>query len=458
MKVVICGAGRVGYNIAAYLSRESNDITIIDINADLIHKISRTLDVKAFVGQGASPELLARAGLETADMIVAVTHSDEVNMVACQVAHSLFNVPKKIARVRNQDFRQPAWINLFSRDHMPIDMIISPEVEVAKALHERLVVVGASEVIPLHNNLVYMIGVICDANCPVLHTPLRQLKQLFPEISATVVSIIREQKAFIPDGDSQILEGDEAFFVVGAAHVQRVMTALGHEQRESRRVVLLGGGNVGYELMLLLHAVNPDVDLKVIEQSEARAMFLAEQDKEALIIHGDGLDPDILREAGVDSCEAFVAITDDDETNALASLQAKNIGAQRALTLLNRESYSDLLLSIDIDAIISPQDVTVSRIMRHVRRGRIKAVFNLRNSFAEIIEAEASESCKIINTPIQELDLPEAVHIGAIIRDETYIPPMPDTVIKPGDYVIILALEGHGVTVEKLFSVDVDLF
>lgn len=458
MNVVICGAGRVGYSIASYLSREANNITVIDINPALVSMITRELDVNGIVGHAASPEVLSKAQLDEADMIIAVTYSDEVNMVATQVAHSIFNVPKKIARIRNQDYRHSAWTNLFSRDHMPIDMIISPEVEVAKSIHDRLHITGATDVIPLHDNLIYMVGAICDENCPVLHTPLYQLRELFPYLSVKIACIVREQKPFIPKRDSQLLVGDEVYFMVPADQVTQAMEYLGVPQKQSRGIVVVGGGHVGFELLAQMKKTNSKLNVKMIELDKGRAEFIADNNENVLVLNGNGLDPDILREAGIAGCEAFVAVTDDDETNALASLQAKRLGVGRALTLLNRSSYSDLLLSIDIDAIISPQDITVSKIMRHVRRGRIKSVYNLRNSFGEIVEAVASESCRIINTPLKDLDIPSEVQIGAIIRDEAFIPALPDTVIKPGDYVIILALQGFGTYVEKLFCVEVDLF
>ncbi|MAQ71434.1 MAG: Trk system potassium transporter TrkA [Alphaproteobacteria bacterium] len=458
MRFVICGAGKVGYSIADYLSRETNSITIIDKDPALIDKITSDLDVNGLVGNAASPEVLSNAGLAEADMIIAVTYTDEVNMVACQVAHSLFNVPKKIARVRSQDFLNPAWINLFSRDHMPIDVIISPEVEVAKAIHRRLMIVGATEVIPIHDNKAFLIGVICQEDCPILNTPLAQLRSLFPDLSAEIVSIIRGGQAFVPQAQTQLHAGDEVYFVSESGSVERAMKSFGYSGERTGRTVIIGGGNVGFETAQLIKNSSGGKNLTVIEQDKKRAKFLSQNLDDTLVLHGDGLNPEMLKEASIDKAETIIAVSNNDETNALSALEAKQFGCKRAMALVTRGSYANLLLSINIDAIISPQDITVSKILRYVRRGRIKAVTNLRNSFAEFIEAEASESCRIINTPLRDLDIPDEIHISAIIRDENFIMPNGDTVIRPGDFVVIFALEGFGTTVERLFSVDVDLF
>ncbi|MGE4314148.1 MAG: Trk system potassium transporter TrkA [Pseudobdellovibrionaceae bacterium] len=458
MRVVICGAGKVGYAIADYLSRETNHITVIDTNATLIDTITNDLDVNGIVGYASSPEVLAQAGLAEADMIVAVTHHDEVNMIACQVAHSLFNVPKKIARIRNQDYRNPAWINLFSRDHIPIDMIISPEVEVAKAVYQRLQVGGATEVIPIHDNRAYLIAAICGDDCPILHTPLEHLRSLFSDLRAEIVAIIRKGKPFIAKRDTQILPGDEIYFVVDHDDIDRSMSALGFEQAKVRRTVIMGGGNVGFELARRLSEKKDAGQVALIEQNKSRARFLSEHLENVLVLHGDGLDPELLEEAGIKKAENFISVSDSDETNALSALEAKQFNCPRAMALVTRSTYGNLLLSITIDAIISPQDITVSNILRHVRRGRIKAVHKLRGGFAEFIEAEASESCRIINTPLRDLDIPKEVHVSAIIRNEEFITPNGGTIIRPGDFVILFALAGFGQMVEKLFSVEVDLF
>lgn len=458
MRVVICGAGKVGYNIAEYLSRESNDITIIDKDENLINTITSDLDVNGIVGHASSPDILSKAGLSEADMLLAVTYSDEVNMIACQVAHSLFNVPKKIARVRNQDYLNQAWINMFSRDHLPIDVIISPELEVAKAIYERLTVTGATEVIPIHDQKAYLVGVMCGNDCPILDTPLGQLRNLFPDVEAKIVGIIREGKAFIPSLATQIQTNDEVYFVSKAEDLDRAMGVFGLSTKKKQKTVIVGGGNIGYELARLLVEKDEASNLTMIEHNKARAQFLSENLEDVLILHGDGLDPEVLKEANVSKVDTFIAVSNDDETNALSALEAKQFGCKRAMSLVTRKNYANLLLSINIDAIISPQDITVSRILRHVRRGRIKAAYNLRNGFAEFIEAQASENCRIVNTPLSELDIPKEMQVAAVIRDDVFSLPNGDTIIRAGDHVIMFALEGHAQDVEDYFCVNVDLF
>ncbi len=458
MRVVICGAGKVGYTIAEYLSRENNDITIIDSDENSINRITSDLDVNGIVGHASSPDVLSKAGLSNADMLLAVTYSDEVNMIACQVAHSLFNVPKKIARVRNQDYLNQAWINMFSRDHLPIDVIISPEMEVARAIYERLAVTGATEVIPVHNEQAYLIGVVCDDKSPILDTPLGQLRSLFPDVKAHIVGIIRKGKAFIPDLSTQIQVNDEVYFVSKADDVDRAMSVFGLSTKKKQKIIIVGGGNVGYELARLLVEKNEASNLTIIEHNKARAQFLSENLNGVLVLNGDGLDPEVLKEAAVFKADTFISVSNDDETNALSALEAKQFGCKRAMSLVTRKNYANLLLSINIDAIISPQDITVSRILRHVRRGRIKAAYNLRNGFAEFIEAQASENCRIVNTPLSELNIPKEMQVAAIIRDDEFTLPRRDTIIRAGDHVIMFALEGHAQDVEDYFCVDVDLF
>ncbi len=458
MRVVICGAGEVGYNVASYLSRDANDVTLVDINSQLIEHATRELDVNGVVGYFSNPEALSKAGLADADMIIAVSPNDEANMVACQVAHSLFDTPKKIARIRNQDYLDPAWNNLFSRDHMPIDMIISPEIEVAKSIYERLAITGATEAIPVCNNDLYFVGALCTDSCSIVHTPLRQLRTLFSHFFVNVVSILREG-AFVPlDGDSQIIEGDEIFFLVESKKIPTLMSYLGIECVDSRKIIILGGGRVGASLSSLISHSMPKAHVTIIEAYAERAQYLAQHLDKELIIHGDGLHPSILKEAEVAQADTLVAVTNEDETNALCALQAKYMGCKRSIALVKRAIYTPLLLSTNVDATISPQDITASRIMHHVRRGRVKAVHKLRGGDSELIEAITSETCKIINQPIRDLHLPEGVRIASIKRGEEFIFPDPDTVIKSGDFVTIFSLSEFAHKVDAYFSTDVELF
>lgn len=458
MRVIICGAGQVGYSIAAYLAREENDVTVIDINPQLVSQINEELDVNGIAGYASNPDILSSAGANDADMIIAVTQSDEVNMVACQIGHSLFGIPKKIARIREQSYLSPAWSNLFSRAHMPIDVIISPEVVIANEIYQRLSVPGTTYVVALANGLAHLIGVICEPDCPLLNTPLKQLKSLFPDLSFQIISILRNNKAMIPGENEQLLAGDEVFFVVDTQHLKRVMVAFGHEENEAQRIIIAGGGNIGFGLANLLLEKGRGVQIKMIERDPERAEFLSGQLEDVIILQGDGLDKDILEEGSIKNAETYVAVTDDDESNILGSLLAKQYGCRRVITLVNNTAYSPLVGPLGVDAIVSPRASIVATIMQHVRRGRIKGLYNLRDGVAEVIEAEISDSSAIANMSIEELPLPEGVIVAALIRDGAVLMPEPAHVVKAGDHVIILASQAQAHSVEKMFSVQVDLF
>lgn len=459
MRVIICGAGQVGYSIAAYLAREENDITVIDTDPKRIGQVNGELDANGIVGHATNPDVLTQAGAGQADMIIAVTSSDEVNMVACQVAHSLFNVPRKIARIRERAFLDPAWSNLFSRAHLPIDVIISPEVEVAKTIAKRLSVPGSTHLIPLADDRLYMVGLQCSYDTPLIETPLRQLTELFPDAPVSIVGIIREGRGFIPKANDQMMPGDEVFLVADAGQIDRLMGAFGYTNEQARNIVIVGGGNVGYCLIHELQKIKDDVHIKVIEYNLDRAEYLSEKLKNITILNGDGLDRAILDEASIGSAHTMVAITDDDETNILSSLLSRQAGCRRVITLVNKPTYNALIGTLGLGAIVSPRATTVSTIMQYVRRGRIKAVHNIRDGFGELIEAEASDSCPIANKAISDLDLPAGIFIGAIVRpDGSILMGRKDTVIRPGDHVIVMALPDQARKVEKLFSVHVDLF
>lgn len=457
MRVIICGAGQVGYGIASYLTRENNDITLIDNSAPALKKASDTLDVKTVMGHASNPDVLSSAGAENADMVIAVTHADEVNMVACQVAHSLFNVPRKIARLRQRAYLDPAWANLFSRAHMPIDVIISPEYEVAKTVMERLALPGSTNVIRLAKGQLTLIGVMIEPSCPLVHTPLAQLSTLFPDAPIRIMAIFRNARIIIPKKFEQMLPGDEVYFIIESSHIRRALDAFCAGEVPNRHVVILGGGNIGLSLIREVQAHHPEISLKVIEQQRERAVQLSEQLENVTVFHGNCLEREILEEAGIRETETIVAITNDDETNILASLLARQQGCRRAITLVNKASYSSLFGQLGLGAVLSPKSVTVSTIMQHVRRGRIKAVHNIGDGAVEVIEAEASESCGIINIPIRDLGLSDTILIGAIIHNGAVIIPRPESIIRPGDRVIFSTTQDSAKKIEKLFSAQVTL-
>jgi trk system potassium uptake protein TrkA len=458
MKVIVCGAGQVGFNIAHYLASENNDVTVIDQRPELIRKVSDTLDVQAVLGYASHPPVLEQAGAADADMIIAVTAADEVNMVACQVAHSLFHVPTKIARVRNQSYLQPIWANLFTRDHLPIDVIISPEIEVARAIMRRLQVPGAIDVIPLANDKVRLIGVRCGSHCPLINTPLRQLTVLFPDLNIVVIGIVRSGKAIVPSSDDQMLDGDEVYFVVDRQHVDRALSAFGRDDQEARRIVIFGGGNIGLFLAQQIEAEHPGASVKIIEADKERAEFVAKTLHRTVVLNGDVLDPVILHEASVGAAETVVSVTNDDETNILAGLLAKRFGAHRAMTLINKTTYNALVSPLGIDVVISPRTITVSNILQHVRRGRIHAVHSLHEGFGELIEADALETSSLVGRPLREVKLPNGVLLGAVVHDGQVISPRGNTVIQAGDRVILFATADAVKKVEKMFSVRLEYF
>ena len=458
MKVIICGAGQVGFNIARYLALEDNDVTVIDQSAELTRKISDTLDVKVIHGLASHPNVLAQAGAVDADMLIAVTQADEVNMVACQVAHSLFEVTTKIARIRQQGYLEDKWANLYSRDHMPIDVVISPELEVARAVARRLRVPGAFDMISLVDDKVKLTGVRCGDDCPIVNTPLRQLTQLFPDLNITIVGIVRDNTPIIPTADDDMLPGDEVYFVADSAHIERAMAVFGHEESEARRMVIFGGGNIGEFLAGEIETNHPSVNFKVVENDKSRAERVARSLKRSVVLQGSVLDTEILEEANVASAETVIAVTNDDETNILASLLAKRMGSRRAITLINSATYLPLMPSLGIDVVVSPRNITVSTILQHVRRGRIHSVHTIRDGFGEIIEAEAMETSGLVGMPLKKTELPANVLVGAIVREDEVIVPRSDSVIQVNDRVVLFAAAEAVREVEKMFSVRLEYF
>ncbi len=458
MKVVIAGAGQVGFNIARYLAGSGYDVTIIDQRIDLVRKIGDTLDIQALVGYAAHPSVLEQAGAADADMLIAVTASDEVNMVACEVAHALFNVPTKIARVRQQDYLEPRFQDLFSRANLPIDVVISPEREVAHAIALRLGVPGALNVIPFADDKVRLLAVRAGPETPVRDTPLRQLTYLFPDLHLTIIAIARNDRLFLPDPDDAILAGDEVYFVVETAHVDRALAAFGREPEVSQRVVIAGGGNIGLFLARELGGRSPALALKLIEADPARADLVADLLRDAVVLKGDVRDPAILEEATVAATEAFVAVTNNDEINIIASLLAKRLGADRALTLVNNGNYGTIARSVGIDVAINPRDTTVSSILQHVRRGRIKAVHTIHDGEAEVYEAEALETSPLVGKPLRDVKVEGRIIVGAVVRKGAVLAPRADTVIQAHDRVVLAARSDTVKRVEQLFAVRLDYF
>ncbi|WP_430512245.1 Trk system potassium transporter TrkA [Pannonibacter phragmitetus] len=458
MKVVICGAGQVGYGIAERLAAEQNDVSVIDSSPKLIAAIGDQLDVRGFVGNGAHPDVLAQAGADEADMIIAVTLYDEVNMVACQVAHSLFNVPTKVARVRAQSYLQGRWRNLFARENLPIDVIISPEIEVGDMVLRRLSLPGAVETMRFADDQVVVIGVNCEDDCPVVDTPLRQLTDLFPDLGSVVVGINRGGKLFAPKSSDSLLVGDLAYVVARRDQVRRTLGIFGHEEPEATRVVIAGGGNIGLYVARALEQRQTSTRVKIIESSRERAVGIANELKRTVILHGSALDQGILEEADVETADTMITLTNDDEVNILSCVMAKKLGCKRNLSLLNNPSYPAFANALGIDAFINPRAVTISRILQHVRRGRIRGVQSLHNGAAEIIEAEALETSPLVGRPLREVDLQDGIRIGAVFRNGKVLTPNGDVQIQARDRIVIFAMANRVRQVEQMFRVSLEFF
>ena len=458
MKVIVCGAGQVGTTLARHLSSEANDVVVIDQSDDLIRRLDDSLDVRGIVGYASRPGVLEQAGAADADMIIAATVSDEVNMVACMVAHTLFHVPVKIARVRDQEYAADKWSALFGKDGLPIDVLISPEQEVARAIMRRLHAPGAIEMIELADNAIRLVGVRLGEQCPIINTPLRQLAALFPDLNIQVVGVVRDGRPFVPSDQDQLFPRDEVYFVADPLHVPRAMAAVGQDLPESHRVIIVGGGNIGRRLARIIEEEDRDISAMIIERDPEQAKEIAQRLARTTVLNGDAMDPDLLEEANASRADTIIAVTDHDETNILASLLAKRYGTKQAIALVTRPAYASLLQPLDIDVIINPRAITASTILQLIRRGRVRAVHSIGDSFGEIIDIEAMESSGIVGKPLSESKLPHGAIVGAIARDGKVIIPRSDTVIRPGDRVVLFATESVIKKVERIFAVSLEHF
>ena len=457
MRVIICGAGRVGYGLASRLASENNTVTVVDISAELIRQITTELDVRGVVGHGSHPEVLKSAGIENADMIIAVTHSDEVNMVACQVAHSLFDVPSKVARVRSQSYLDSAYNDLYSRDNLPIDIIISPEIEIGKAILRRLNTPGAFNVVSFGEGRVKMLGVKIDEDCPIVNTPIQQIPDLFSGLHAAIVGVKREEKIFAPKADEPLHVGDEAYFVTQSDHASRLLEVVGNRESKARHIVIIGAGNIGSYVAKELETM-PGIRVRVIERDKAQAERAAASLKRTVILHGDAMDAAIQEEAGVANSELVICLTNDDSTNILSAVLAKKIGADHTISLINALSMQDMQSELGIDMIIDPRASTISSILRHVRRGRILDVYSLDNGGAEIMEGEVLETSPLAGKTLREAGQIDGIAIGAVIHEGRVSFPAPDLVVKQGDHVILMAEKSALKQIEQLFRVSMDYF
>ncbi len=458
MKVIICGAGQVGWQIARHLSGENNDVTVVDSNPDLVRRATDTLDVQGLCGFASYPDILERAGARDADMIIAATHSDEVNMVTCQVAHSVFAISRKIARLRSQSYLDAIYSDLYRRDHMPIDVVISPEKEVAEAALQRLAAPAAFDTETFLTGRAKLLGLRLEEDCPVVNTPLRQLSDLFSTLRVVVLAVRRDGRLFAPEAADQLFVGDECYVFAPNEDIPRTLEVFGKESHKQERVVILGGGNVGLAVAKALEAKGRGIRAKVIERDRRIAERAADALERTIVLNGDALDRSILNEAGISRADAVLCVTDDDKTNMLAAVRAKSEGCPFAIALINDPTLVPLLQPIGVDAYINPRATTVSSILRHIRHGRVRGVYSIGDAEAEVIEAQVMSTSSIAGTMIRDIDFPEGVLVGAVQKGDKILKPTGAMRIEEGDVIVIFAMASDVERVEQLLQVSIDFF
>ncbi len=454
MKIIILGAGQVGTSVAANLVSEANDITVVDQNSELLRDLQDRFDLRTVVGHGAHPDVLLRAGADDADMIIAVTNSDETNMVACQVAYTLFHTPTKIARVRSQGFLdQP---KLFGSEALPIDVPISPEALVTEHILRLIENPGTLQVLDFAEGRVRLVAVKAYPGSPLVGHELSALYQHMPQVDARVAAIYRQDRAIQPQGNTVIEADDEVFFIAAPIHIRSVMSELRRLEKPYKRLIFAGGGNIGTRLA---KALEHNYRVKIIERDLSRAKVIAEMLEKTIVLHGDAADEELLIEENVDNTDVFCAVTDDDEANILSAMLAKRMGARKVMALINRPAYADLVQGGPIDVAISPQQATIGSLLKHVRRGDVVVVYSLRRGAAEAIEAIAhgdSSSSNVVGRAIDDIKLPKGASIGAIVRGTEVLIAHHDTVIESEDHVILFLQDKRRVAdVERLFQVSV---
>ena len=458
MKVIICGAGQVGWQIASHLAGERNKVTIVDSNPELVRRATDTLDVRGIAGFASYPDVLEKAGAKDADMIIAATQSDEINMVTCQVAHSVFGVPRKIARLRAQSYLDAIYSDLYRRDHLPIDVVISPEREVAEAALQRLAAPATFDTESFMKGRVQLLGLALDDDCPVLNTPLRQLNELFSTLRAIVVGVRRQGRLFAPEPEDQLFLGDQIYVFSHSEDMNRTLDIFGKTTHKQERIVIIGGGHVGLGVARALETRTEKLRVKVIEKNRAIAENAADHLQRTIVLNGDGLDMDILLEAGIDRADAILAVTDDDKTNLLVAVRAKAAGCQMAIALINDPSLVSLMGPLNIDAYINPRATTVSSILRHIRHGRVRAIYSIGDTEAEVIEAQVLSTSPLAGQIIRDISFPEGVLVGAVLKGDKVLKPHGDLRMEDGDVVLLFALTKDVAEVERLLQVSVDFF
>jgi len=461
MNIIICGAGRVGFTIAKQLSDQGHSITVIDQSSEDIQKIDEALDVKAIVGKATYPSILEKANATEADMIIAVTRNDEINMVICQIAFSIFNIPKKIARIRSQDYLNPKFTRVYNKENLPIDVIISPEIEIAKSIQRKLEAPGALDSVPFANNKIKLLEILINDNCKLINIQLNELTKKHPNLDANVIGIIREDKFLIPKKNDDIKKDDKIYVIINSSQMAETLEAFGHNENISKKILIVGGGNIGFNLAKNLEETLDSARVKIVEKDKERAEFLANELNNTIVINGNGLDEEVLIEANLEEAETVLALTNDDEDNLMVSVlvekfaqDEKFIDDKRTMALINKPNYSLLQNSLKIDDLIDPRMNTVSSILKHIHKGTIETAYTIMDGEYEVIEAEIIETSELINKELKNSNLPDEIRIGAVLREDNVIIPRSNFVFQKDDKVVFLAKKDSFSLVENIFRIS----
>jgi len=455
MNIIICGAGRVGFTIAKLLSEQNHSITVIDQSSEDIQKINDALDVKAIVGKATSPIILENANSKDADMIIAVTRNDEINMMICQIAYSLFKIPKKIARVRAQDYLNPKFSKLYNKENLPIDVIISPEIEIAKSIQRKLESPGALDNVPFANNKIKLLEILIEDSCPISEIKLNELTKKFPKLNANILGVIRDEKFIFLKKNDVMKKNDKAYVIINSLQTKETLSAFGHDEKISNKILIIGGGNIGFNLAKNIEQSFEDARLKIIEKDKNRAELIANELNNTIVINGNGLDEDILAEVNLEDVETVIALTNDDEDNLMVSVLVEKFSKdKKTMALINKPNYSLLQSSLKIDDLIDPRMTTVSSILKHVHKGTIETAYSILNGDYEVIEAEIIETSVLINKELKNCELPDEIRIGAVLRKNEIIIPRSDFIFMKEDSVVFLTKKDQLPLVESMFRLS----
>ena len=455
MNIIICGAGRVGFTIAKLLSEQNHSVTVIDQSSDDIEKLKNNLDVNAIVGKATYPSILEKANASDADMIIAVTRNDEINMLICQIAFTVFKIPKKIARIRSQYYLDPKFSKLYNKENLPIDVIISPELEIAKSLQRKLEAPGALDNIPFAQNKIRLLEILIEKDCPIKKIKLNELTKKFPDLEANILGVIRNNRFIILKKNDVMEENDKAYVIINSSQMQQTLIAFGHNEKISSKILIIGGGNIGFNLAKNIEESFESARIKIIEKDKNRAEFIANELNNSIIINGNGLDEDVLAEANLEEIQTVLALTNDDEDNLMVSVLVEKFSKdKRTMALINKPNYSLLQSSLKIDDMIDPRMSTVSSILKHVHKGTIETAYTILNGEFEVIEAEIIDSSELINKELKNSNLPDDIRIGAILRNEDVIIPTSKFIFEKKDIVVFLAKRDQISLVERLFQIS----